>query len=94
MKLLESLTLLEGVRGYIFLIKYADNSLQTKGYSEELLKSKQQLCPSYQYNAIFQKIQMQSVPSHEQSGSGELSMAKQQQTINPTEINSLTFISS
>lgn len=53
MKLLESLTLLEGVCGYIFLIKFADNSLQTKCYSEELLKSKQQLCPSYQYNAIF-----------------------------------------
>lgn len=45
MKLVESLTLLEGVCGYIFLITFADNSLQTKCYSEELLKSKQQLCP-------------------------------------------------
>lgn len=92
MKQLESLILLEGVCGYIFIIKYADNSLQTKCYSRELLK--QQLCPSYQYNAIFLKIQMQSAPRHEQSGSGELSIAKQQQTINLTEINSLTFISS
>lgn len=92
MKLLESLTLLEGVCGYIFLIKFADNSLQTKCYSEELVKSKQQLCPSCQHNAIFLKIQMQSVPRQEQSG--ELSIAKQQQTVNLTEINSLTFISS
>lgn len=88
MKLLESLTLLKGVCGYIFLIKFADNSLQTKCYSEELLKSKQQLCPCYQYSPIFLKIQMQSVPSHEQS------IANQQQTANLTEINSLTFISS
>lgn len=46
MKLLESLILLEGGCGYIFIIKFADNSLQTKCYSGELLKSKQQLCPS------------------------------------------------
>lgn len=53
---------MKGVYGYIFLIKFAENSLQTKWVSEKLLKSQQQLCPSYQSNVILPKIHMQAVP--------------------------------